>query len=120
MNNKIGSTHLSRQAYVYHPQSTAYQVVIEPPMTVINYENRMLNSGYAPSVAAAAIDEAVATHVLEAVTTEQLDISLAVLEELDQQALDLEHQWQLKLERARYEASRRKHRVRATKCNLQL
>ncbi len=58
------------------------------------------------TVAAAAIDEAVAAHVLEAVTTEQLDISLAVLQELDQQALDLEHQWQLKLERARYEASR--------------
>ena len=58
------------------------------------------------SVAAAAIDEAVAAHVLEAVTTEQLDISLAVLEQLDQQALDLEHQWQLKLERARYEANR--------------
>ena len=58
------------------------------------------------SVAAAAIDEAVATHVLEAITTEQLDISLAVLEELDQQALDLERQWQLKLERARYETSR--------------
>ena len=58
------------------------------------------------SVAAAAIDRAVATHVLEAVTIEQLDISLAVLEELDQQASELEHQWQLKLERARYEASR--------------
>jgi DNA invertase Pin-like site-specific DNA recombinase len=58
------------------------------------------------TVAAAAIDQAVAAHVLEAVTTEQLDISLAVLEELDQQARDLEHQWQLKLERARYEASR--------------
>ena len=58
------------------------------------------------SVAAAAIDRAVATHVLEAVTIEQLDISLAVLEELDQQARELEHQWQLKLERAHYEASR--------------
>lgn len=58
------------------------------------------------SVAAAAIDEAVTTHVLEAVTTEQLDISLAVLEELDQQAMDLQHQWQLKLERAHYQASR--------------
>ncbi|MDJ0689328.1 MAG: hypothetical protein QNJ41_12535 [Xenococcaceae cyanobacterium MO_188.B32] len=55
-------------------------------------------------MAAAAIDEGVAAHVLEAVTIEQLDISLAVLDELDQQAMDLEHQWQLKLERARYEA----------------
>ena len=58
------------------------------------------------SVSATAISEGVATHVLEALTTEQLDISLAVLAELDQQAMDLEHQWQLKLERGRYEASR--------------
>ncbi len=58
------------------------------------------------SVAAAAIDEGVAAHVLEALTNEQLDISLAVLEQLDQQARDLSHQWQLKLERAHYEANR--------------
>jgi len=58
------------------------------------------------SVAAAAIDRALAAHVLEQVSPLQLDISLAVLEELDQQAAQLEQQWQLKLERARYEASR--------------
>ncbi len=58
------------------------------------------------SVAAAAIDEAVSAHVLEQVNSEQLDLSLAVLEELDQQAAQLEHTWQLKLERARYQAQR--------------
>ena len=58
------------------------------------------------SVAAAAIDRAITAHVLEQVSPEQLNISLAVLSELDQQAAQLEQQWQLKLERARYEASR--------------
>ncbi len=58
------------------------------------------------TVAAAAIDAALASHVLEAITQENLDISLAVLNELDQQAAELEHQWQLKIERARYEAER--------------
>lgn len=58
------------------------------------------------SVAACAIDVAVATHVLQAITAEQLDISLAVLHELDQQAAELEHHWQLRLERARYESER--------------
>ena len=58
------------------------------------------------TVAAAAIDTAVATHVLEAITQENLDISLAVLNELDQQAAELEHQWQLRLERGRYDAER--------------
>jgi DNA invertase Pin-like site-specific DNA recombinase len=58
------------------------------------------------TVAAAAIDAAVAAHVLEAITQENLDISLAVLNELEQQAAELEHQWQLRLERVRYEAER--------------
>ena len=58
------------------------------------------------TVAAAAIDAAVEAHVLAAITQENLDISLAVLNELDQQATELEHQWQLRLERARYEAER--------------
>lgn len=58
------------------------------------------------SVAAAAIDAAVSAHVLEAITQENLDISLAVLNELDQQAAELEHQWQIRLERARYQAER--------------
>ena len=58
------------------------------------------------TVAAAAIDAAVEAHVLEAITQENLDISLAVLNELDQQAAELEHQWQLRLERGRYEAER--------------
>lgn len=58
------------------------------------------------SVAGAAIDTAVETYVLEAITSEQLDISLAVLEELSLQAAEIEHTWQLRLERARYESDR--------------
>lgn len=53
-----------------------------------------------------AIDVAVEAHVLEAITSFQLDISLAVLEELENQASVIEYQWQLRLERARYEADR--------------
>ncbi|MEM9924394.1 MAG: hypothetical protein AAF915_11690 [Cyanobacteria bacterium P01_D01_bin.50] len=58
------------------------------------------------SVAGAAIDTAVAAHVLEAINSEQLDISLAVLEELDYQAQEADKTWQLRLERGRYEADR--------------
>ena len=58
------------------------------------------------TVAGAAIDAAVEAHVLEAITPEQLDISLAVLEELEHIASVIEHQWQLRLERARYESDR--------------
>jgi DNA invertase Pin-like site-specific DNA recombinase len=58
------------------------------------------------SVAGAAINTAVEMHVLEAITSEQLDISLAVLLELENQASEIEHTWQLRLERASYESQR--------------
>lgn len=58
------------------------------------------------TVAGAAIDTAVSTHVLEALTYEELDISLAVLSEIENQAHSADKTWQLRLERARYEADR--------------
>ncbi|MHC5917704.1 MAG: recombinase family protein, partial [Nostoc sp.] len=58
------------------------------------------------SVAGAAIDTAVSAHVLSAFTDEQLDISLAVLSELENIADEADKTWQLRLERARYEAER--------------
>ncbi|MHC5918003.1 MAG: recombinase family protein, partial [Nostoc sp.] len=58
------------------------------------------------SVAGAAIDTAVSAHVLSAFTDEQLDISLAVLSELENIADEADKTWQLRLERARYEADR--------------
>lgn len=64
------------------------------------------NMGVCWSVAGAAIDTAVASHVLEAIDSEQLDISLAVLSELDYQAIEADKTWQLRLERGRYEADR--------------
>ena len=44
--------------------------------------------------------------MLEAFTSEQLDISLAVLWELENQAAETDKTWQLRLERSRYEADR--------------
>ena len=64
------------------------------------------NMGVCWSAAGAAIDTAIAAHVLEAINREQLDISLAVLEELDYQAQEADKIWQLRLERAHYEADR--------------
>ena len=58
------------------------------------------------SVAGASIDTAVADYVLETIDSEQLDISLAVLSELDYQAQEADKTWQLRLERGRYEADR--------------
>jgi DNA invertase Pin-like site-specific DNA recombinase len=58
------------------------------------------------TVSGAAIDTTIESHVLEAFTSEQLDISLAVLSEIELQAHEADKTWQLRLERARYEAER--------------
>ena len=53
-----------------------------------------------------AIDGAVVQALLAALTPAQVCISLAVLEELEQQAALVERQWALQLEQVRYEAER--------------
>lgn len=50
------------------------------------------------------IDAAVAQAFLEALQPAQLEVSLSALQQMEAQARQVEHQWQLRLERARYEA----------------
>jgi DNA invertase Pin-like site-specific DNA recombinase len=50
------------------------------------------------------IDAAVADCFLQAVTPAQLEVSLAALDQLEARARQSERQWQLRLERAQYEA----------------
>jgi DNA invertase Pin-like site-specific DNA recombinase len=50
------------------------------------------------------VDAAVARLFLEAIQPAQLEVSLATLEQIEEQARQVERQWQLRLERARYEA----------------
>jgi DNA invertase Pin-like site-specific DNA recombinase len=59
------------------------------------------------------VDAAVASLFLEAIQPAQLAVSLATLEEIDAQARQVERQWQLRLERARYEADLARRRFLA-------
>ena len=56
------------------------------------------------------IDTAVAQLLLAAIEPAQLTIALEAIEHLEAQARTLDHQWQLRLERARYEAERAQRR----------
>jgi DNA invertase Pin-like site-specific DNA recombinase len=58
------------------------------------------------ATAARRIDEKVAFAFLASMTPSELELSLAVLKEVEQQAAKLDEQWKLRLERARYEAAR--------------
>lgn len=59
------------------------------------------------------VDAAVTQVLLAALTPVQVQLSLALLEELEQQAALAERQWELRLEQARYEAerARRQHNL---------
>src|SRR5215813_1460216 len=56
------------------------------------------------------IDAAVAQLLLEAIEPAQLTIALEAVEHLEAQARAIDHQWQLRLERARYEADQARRR----------
>jgi DNA invertase Pin-like site-specific DNA recombinase len=60
-----------------------------------------------------AIDAAVSGLFLEALQPAQLEVSLATLAQLEDQARQVERQWQLRLERARYEAELARRRFLA-------
>ena len=65
------------------------------------------------TVAAWRIDEKVIELFLSAVAPPELELSLAVLQEVESQSAEVDRQWKLRLERARYEAARAERQYHA-------
>lgn len=65
------------------------------------------------TVVAWRIDQKVIELFLSAVAPPELELSLAVLEEVESQAAEVDRQWKLRLERARYEAARAERQYHA-------
>ncbi len=65
------------------------------------------------SVSASRVDAIVARVFLQAVQPPEIELSLAVMREVERQASDLERQWKARLERARYEAQLAERRYKA-------
>ncbi|HEX5754189.1 MAG TPA: recombinase family protein [Archangium sp.] len=65
------------------------------------------------STVARRIDDKVVETLLAAFAPPELDLSLAVLKEVERQAADVDRQWKLRLERARYEAQRAERQYNA-------
>lgn len=65
------------------------------------------------SVPARAIDEAVAELFLQAINPPEIELGLAVLHETERQAGEVDRQWKLRLDRARYEAQLAERRYKA-------
>jgi DNA invertase Pin-like site-specific DNA recombinase len=65
------------------------------------------------SVPARGIDKAVTDLFLAAVEPEEIKLGLALLREAERQANEVDQQWKLRIERARYEARRAERRYKA-------
>lgn len=65
------------------------------------------------TVSAQAIDEAVATLFLQTVQPPEIELGLAVVREAERQSEEVNRQWKLRLERARYEARLAERRYKA-------
>lgn len=62
---------------------------------------------------ALALDAEVERQLLEALTPDRLAVALSAMEQIEQEGAALRHQWQLRLERARYEAERARRQFNA-------
>jgi DNA invertase Pin-like site-specific DNA recombinase len=65
------------------------------------------------SVAGKSIDDQVAHLFLSTITPPEIELSLAVIREVERQADEIERQWKLRLERTRYEARVAERRYKA-------
>jgi DNA invertase Pin-like site-specific DNA recombinase len=74
---------------------------------------RLTDKGLCWTVAAAGIDEAVARLFLETVQPPEIELGLAVTREVERQAQEVERQWKLRLESARYETQLAERRYKA-------
>lgn len=76
------------------------------PVYICDLAYREHNRPRCQQVRALALDRAVERQVLQALAPDQLALALAALGQLEQEAKALRRQWQLRLERAQYEAQR--------------
>ncbi|MFQ5974000.1 MAG: recombinase family protein [Alphaproteobacteria bacterium] len=93
-----------------HRMSTRY---CGPPGRAVYLCLPNVGYGVCWSVSAPAIDRAVSRLFLDAIQPPQVELSLAVLRETERQAGEVDRQWALRLDRARYEAQLAERRYKA-------
>lgn len=71
------------------------------------------NAPRCQEVRALALDAEVERQLLEALAPDRLAVALSAMEQIEQESAALRHQWQLRLERARYEAERARRQFNA-------
>jgi excisionase family DNA binding protein len=85
----------------------------EFPVYVCDYARSQYNEPRCQEVRGLGLDAEVERLVLEALAPDRIQLALATLEELEQEYATLRQQWELRLERARYEAKRARRQYNA-------
>src|SRR5437588_4737237 len=85
----------------------------EFPVSVCNNDKRQFGGKSCQEVRAIALDTQVEQRFLEALRPDQLTLALAALAHLEQEEQAEHKQWELRLERARYEAKRAERQYQA-------
>ena len=83
------------------------------PLYECNQLHKQLGEKTCQSLRGDRIDEAVARVFLEAMRPAQLEVSMAAIDQISQQARRADRQWELMVERARYEAELARRRFQA-------
>src|SRR5262249_36797967 len=78
----------------------------DQPIYSCEIETREYGSPRCQQVQGLAVDAEVERLVLEALKPDRIELALGALEQLEGEAAMLERQWELRVERARYEATR--------------
>lgn len=91
--------HCGRRMHVIYSGRERQQITY-----ICNYRQRRYAQQVCQRVSGRSIDQAVAQAVLDALTPAQIELSLAVAQEMERQQAQLRKQWELRLEGAAYAA----------------
>ena len=78
----------------------------EVPVYTCRYERQQFQHGFCQEVRAVGLDDEVEKLVLTALAPDQIALAFAAMDEIEKEQATLRQQWQIRLERARYEAER--------------
>jgi DNA invertase Pin-like site-specific DNA recombinase len=96
-----------------HRMRVHYPKGVNGPVYVCNYRRITFGEPTCQTRQGTDLDQAIVTQFLEALEPVQREISLATLNQVESQLSQLEHQWQLRRERAEYESNLARRRYMA-------
>lgn len=93
--------------------SVAYLSTQHRPYYLCHHERTQLGGAICQTIRGDGVDQAVSALFLEAMQPVELEVSMEAIDHLERRARQIERQWALRLERARYEVDLAQRRYRA-------